>query len=418
MRGLRVKNFLVLFLTMVVFATSVYSIDRRKDQYSYDFGYLLIPAPYSLPGIGEGIAYVAMANNVFSSQTDLIYNALTGDVKGYGAGISELYLLDKSIRLDIFHQELDKATVKNYNSRGMGSGKDDYTNITIDNLNFSTIRLTNSYFERRLEFSGLYYKNMYDVNSLSDKDGLVILDSDGADKQKSDTFSFSVILDITDDRIDPRVGLRYEHSLDYTPNENSLSADYYVINKNLTAYIPIGKQSTWAFNYFRSDAHVIDEGETDVQKLQNSYGLDCDSLDGADKNNCNNLINNVIAANKYGTASSLGGRSRLRSYPELRFQGAHSEFFGTELRLNLTEENTPFNLLFINDIRSSVQTSFFYEKGSVADQLDDLGKDEKESYGVGLRLVAGSGLVYRLDVAFGDEGSEYTMIVNYPWESF
>ncbi len=130
------------------------------------------------------------------------------------------------------------------------------------------------------------------------------------------------------------------------------------------------------------------------------------------------MIYNQILANKNGTSTTLGGRTRLRSYPEMRFSGAHSEFFGSELRWNWTEESTPFDLFFMKDIRTSVQSALFYEKGSVAESVSDLGKNEKKSYGGGLRVVTGAGLVYRLDIAYGDEGYQYTMILNYPWELF
>jgi len=72
----------------------------------------------------------------------------------------------------------------------------------------------------------------------------------------------------------------------------------------------------------------------------------------------------------------------------------------------------------MKDIRTSVQSSLFYEKGSVAEKSNDLGKNEKQSYGTGLRMITGSGLVYRFDMAWGYEGYEYTMIINYPWEIF
>jgi hypothetical protein len=32
-----------------------------------------------------------------------------------------------------------------------------------------------------------------------------------------------------------------------------------------------------------------------------------------------------------------------------------------------------------------------------------------------MRIVTGSGIVYRIDYATGDEGGETTMIINYPW---
>ncbi|MEA3383693.1 MAG: hypothetical protein U9Q20_03330 [Campylobacterota bacterium] len=72
----------------------------------------------------------------------------------------------------------------------------------------------------------------------------------------------------------------------------------------------------------------------------------------------------------------------------------------------------------MRDIRTTVQTAFFYERGSVAESVSNLGSNEKSSYGMGIRMVTGSGLVYRLDMATGDEDYIVTLIINYPWEIF
>ena len=44
---------------------------------------------------------------------------------------------------------------------------------------------------------------------------------------------------------------------------------------NTTAYVPLGRRSTWAFNFLRSDAVVNKRGETDPAKLQSERGLNC-----------------------------------------------------------------------------------------------------------------------------------------------
>lgn len=62
--------------------------------------------------------------------------------------------------------------------------------------------------------------------------------------------------------------------------------------------------------------------------------------------------------------------------------------------------------------------AFFYETGSVAGSLDDVGRITRSSCGAGLRIVTGSGLVFRADVATGSEGPATTMIIGYPWEVF
>jgi hypothetical protein len=186
---------------------------------------------------------------------------------------------------------------------------------------------------------------------------------------------------------------------------------------NTTAYIPIGRRSTWAFNFLRSDAVVRREGETNKDELEKLLGIDCETIGDTDKRQlCNDVIDNQIAANRYGTATSLGGFSRLRSYPQGRYKGAHTVFYGTELRWNLTDEATPFDIFIMKDIRTAVQVSLFYELGSTADLRSEVGDVMRDSYGAGFRMVTASGVVFRADLAFGREGFAPEIFIGYPWE--
>jgi hypothetical protein len=174
---------------------------------------------------------------------------------------------------------------------------------------------------------------------------------------------------------------------------------------NATAFIPMGKRSTWAFNYFRSDAYVMRTGERDRAKIDEELGLDCGTIvDPVEQKKCNQFIDNTIAANTYGTVGSLGGTSRLRSYSHDRYSGSHSLFYGTEFRWNITEESTPFNIVIMKDIRTALQLACFYETGSIVDKLEELGSIMRSSYGAGFRIVTASGLVFRADVANGRKG--------------
>lgn len=94
---------------------------------------------------------------------------------------------------------------------------------------------------------------------------------------------------------------------------------------------------------------MIDKGETDFNIVEDNLGVDCSStlLDIEGKINCQNLVNNQILANKNGTSTSLGGRSRLRSYGESRFSGAHTEFYGSEFRWNIVDDSKPFDIYFM-----------------------------------------------------------------------
>ncbi len=157
------------------------------------------------------------------------------------------------------------------------------------------------------------------------------------------------------------------------------------------------------------------KGNTDRADVAADVGLDCAPTDTACLAVQARLVAEQIAARSNGTATALGGQDRLRAYPRDRFQGAHTRFLGAELRWNLTEEVTPFDYLIWKDVRTNVQLAFFAETGSVGETRDEVGDRYRNAYGFGLRLVSGSGFVYRADVATGDEGTETTLFFNYPY---
>jgi outer membrane protein assembly factor BamA len=223
--------------------------------------------------------------------------------------------------------------------------------------------------------------------------------------------------DLTDDYYDPRRGFRLDVSRWHSPPDD-LGSDYYVMEYNTSAYVPIGRRSTLALNYFRSDAHVDRQGEIIESEIEKDIGVDCSlyPIDSPERTACDQVVENIRLNNTYGTASSLGGFNRLRSYPGGRYSGAHTVFYGTELRWNLTDEATPFNIFIMKDIRTAFQIALFYETGSVADIRSEVGDIMRSSYGLGVRMVTASGAVFRVDVAAGYEGIQPSMFIGYPWE--
>ena len=101
--------------------------------------------------------------------------------------------------------------------------------------------------------------------------------------------------------------------------------------------------------------------------------------------------------NEYGTASSLGGTQRLRSFENNRYYAGNALFYDVEYRWNLTDEYTPFNYYVAKGIRTGLQLAFFSEQGSVSDKFNDLLKKRRTSYGVGFRLIL-SGVIIRADI--------------------
>jgi hypothetical protein len=84
--------------------------------------------------------------------------------------------------------------------------------------------------------------------------------------------------------------------------------------------------------------------------------------------------------------------------------------------MNLNDAKQPFDLLFVKGVKTGIQFALFGGMGAASDDRNALNQLRMaESYGAGFRLVF-SGAVLRLDVARGEEGSEYNLFFGYPWD--
>ena len=411
------RRVLWIIIPMLLLASLAEAIERRRSQFPRDFGYLIAPIPYILPGVGTGLGVIGAFNNTFDTTTDFFVVGVGGDVEGTVTGVTDIELLSETVLLDVTYVGFNKGSQKQYAERGIDSDPEDFNIVELQNTSLYGGRLTLTFWERRLEF----FTFQYNIRS---EPSAVIYQGKEENRQEyenPEAFTFSRLtygtqVDVTDDRLDPRMGVRFVLNRSDSPVTDQDSSESYTVDTNLTGYIPLLESSTFAINYFRSDATVTKEGVTDYQSilddLSANYG--CTAGDPCD-DSLQKLARDTELRRKYGTASSLGGSSRLRSYAGGRFSGAHTEFYGYEFRWNLTDENTPFDLYFIKDFRTGFQLAFFYETGTVAEQREDLWAKSRNSTGLGARLVTGSGFIYRFDVATGSEGAETTLFVDYPW---
>lgn len=389
--------------------------DRRRPQFEKDPGHYIFPMPYSLPGVGSGVAVIGAAMNIGGSNADVLGFALTGDMLGGGLVAKDIHILPERLVLDVTAEHFTRATVTSYAQRGMNSGKNDFSYLDLGNMTVFGNRLTGTFLDRRVEVYGGNYSFAAQIERVRDSNRNVVLDVADPQMNRRSVTVFGGRFDLTDDYADPRRGGRLEISRWYSPPKDSGDPDFYFTEYNASFYVPMGQRSTLAFNYFRSDAHVTRPGATDPAVVAQSLGLDCASA--ADPVKCQQIVDNTIAANTHGTVGTFGGTSRLRSYPHDRYTGAHAVFYGSEFRWNLTEERVPFDLYIMKDIRTIWQLAFFYETGSVADNTHELGDIWRSSYGIGIRMVTASGLVFRADVATGNEGVQTSIIVGYAWEA-
>ncbi len=410
-----IAGLVAVFLTAHV-AHALSIPERRKPQFETTLGYALFPYPYSLPGIGHGLGLVGGAMNINNTTTDVYGMVFGGDVEGLALSVADVQVLPENLILDTGYSQLSAATAQNYSQRGMNSKKNDFTNIEMGNMAYVGTRLTATFFERRLEFYGAYWHGTQQLKSIRDRDGDVIIEAQNAVVERGYVSIFGTRIDLTDDYRDPRRGLRIDTNWSPSPPLDH-GPRYYVVDYNATAYVPLGRRSTWAFNSFRSDAHVLRQGETDPALVAKEQGVDCGSIaDPGERQLCQDFLDNTVANNTYGTARSLGGFNQLRSYPAGRFTGAHTLFFGSEVRWNLTDESTPYDIFIMKDVRTSWQIALYYEIGSVADKRSELGDLWRASYGTGLRMITASGVVFRADLAAGRDGIAPSIFIGYPWE--
>jgi hypothetical protein len=389
--------------------------ERRKDQFPEENAYLFVPLPYSMPGIGEGYFLMGYLSNIFNSTTDAFITRVEGDAEGWVTQIDEAPLYKHKLFFNVMDQRITKAAVNNYKIRGMQSGEDDYNIVEVSQADEQQLGLTLSLYDRRLEFHTSHNNSEFSLTYIRDADGNVISAFSPPYGEESSSWIYSATLDLTDDYLDPGNGMRFKLSYRDSPAQTDNDPDFYTIDSSAELYIPMLDDDTLALNYYQSNAFVTHKGETDPTVIRNELGFNCLPTDTACLQAEQELVDTFINQRSNGTATSLGGNNRLRSYPMSRFQGAHMAFIGAEYRMNFVRNAKPFDYFIWKDVTTSLQLALFAEMGTVAEKHDELWQESRTSYGIGARMLTASGSVYRADYAMGDEGSEITLFFYYPW---
>lgn len=393
--------------------------ERRRDQYGKDFSYYVYPIAGEIPGLGTAFGLGGSVLNLYGTDADVTGYYIDGDFKAAGIAFLDLQLKPKRLILDLGYNNYEVAPIQ-YN-RGLDSDPDDYIQPKVSGQ-YLIGQLTLTFMERRYEAF---------VRALDGKERLYeILDADGnafenidRDWRYNTAFSIGGSMDLTDDRLDPRKGVRLELGIRLPQNEISRHTEFMVADLNSTFYLPMRRWDTLVFNLFASHAFVTRKGITDYDAVKTSEGLNCEAeyAPGPDLDSClqaeTTQVNQIIAHRKYGTASSLGGTQRLRAFNNYRFYASKVLFYGIEYRWNLTDEYTPFDIFIAKGVRTGIQLSAFAERGSVSDGYRDLINKGENTFGFGFRVVL-SGVVIRLDLATGDESYQSQLFITYPWSMF
>jgi hypothetical protein len=393
--------------------------ERRRDQFAGEFSYFVYPLGGDIPGLGSAFGLGGSALNIAGTDTDFTAFNVTGDFSASGYTLLDMPLRRRRLVFDLGVYDFDVAATQYH--RGIDSSPDD-TILPHVKGKYALGQLTLTFDERRYE---TYLRLLTGSSRLLD-----VRDETGqafavVDTERRDGLVVAVggSIDLTDDRLDPRRGLRLELAAHKPRVDDPLSSEYFVADYNVTFYLPLRqRRDSLVFNYFQSDAHVTNKGSTDYAVLQAERGLNCAALPTPPEvADClateDQLLTEYIAANRHGNATSLGGTQRLRSFDNGRFYAGHALSYGIEYRWNLTDEYRPFDIYIARGVRTGIQLAFFAERGSVADRVSELGTKQRTSYGAGFRLIL-SGVVLRGDYAFGDEGQQFQFFIGYPWSTF
>ncbi len=417
---LDVRMFLIWVTLLALTSSACHAevVERRRDQFGRDFGYYVYPIVGEVPGLGKAAGVGASVLNMGGTDADFTGYYVRGDIKATGAALLDYHVLPKRLIFDVGYNDFRVASTS-YN-RGINSDPNDIIRPKVEGM-YVLGQMTLTFDERRYEafIRGLSGRSR--LLDVLDKNGQAFAGVDTS-WRKGDFISVGGSLDLTDDRLDPREGVRFEFSSRLPHRRNADESEYFVNDYNFTGYVPTRKWDTLAFNLFYSRAHVTHQGLTDYALLQQRYGLNCTQYPaGPSRDSCQSVeakfLAGKIADNTYGTAQSLGGTQRLRSYDNGRFYAGQALFYGVEYRWNLTDERTPFDIFIAKGIRTGIQLAAFWERGMVADEFGQLFKNGRESHGVGARLVL-SGVVIRFDFATGREGFQSQLWITYPWSTF
>jgi hypothetical protein len=84
-----------LVFLMLIPESSFAFFERRKEQFLTEPSYMILPLPYSIPGIGSGIMVTGLVGNLLDTHLDVYAIGVTGDAAGYIIGLDDIHLISE-----------------------------------------------------------------------------------------------------------------------------------------------------------------------------------------------------------------------------------------------------------------------------------------------------------------------------------
>ncbi len=406
----------LLFLSCLLMPSLAFSFEfppeRTEREADKELGWMFAPLPGCVEGVGCAVPIAGLISNFYKSTDLVILKTLAkGDIEATVVQLQKFPIIDERLFLKVLYYDWDISFLSY--DRGIHSGKDDYYQ-TFENLNTSTINLQSQFYNQHLEIQIGYSSGGTEISKIFDADENQFSNIQSPLRTWVDN-TIGAQIDLTDNHLEPREGIRFELLHNATDYGLSDLSDYDVNSMNFTTYIPFLGSDTLLINAFQSRSYISEQGLTDENAFRNKFGLGCDMEKevAACRVAEERRTKYWLERNRFGKASALGGINRMRAYSLGRFYAGNSSNYSLEYRLNFSEEQTPINWIIMGGMRTVLQAAFFYEVGSVSDDLSELHSNMRTSFGVGIRAII-SGLIYRFDLAKGDDGIAPTLFINYP----
>ena len=367
--GILAAIFIWLLVAGPTTAHAIFPERRRIFEERRPNEYLIFPAIASIPGVGVFLGVIGAATNIGDTGINLA-GALAESIDDSDISVRAIAVQDVPLWRPALTFDYQIANIKlgNLETYLPGRNSPNFTIPVTGEFNFQRIQVNLRSSERR--FNAWYSLSFFEGFDFDENGNEVSSARHGA--------LAGILLDLTDDVVDPRVGVRigYQSTLKAPSNsilgENSgpegafgSQDDIRILNYLLSLYIPLTDQLflAWANLYFEA------QGREDTGQIV------------------------------------PGGSPPLRGYPARRWSDRFGVFSGMELRYTISLGRN-LDFLLVSGILEEVQFAVFYEVGQVSPEKNSsLYDDMHRSYGGGVRVLF-EATVLRFDLALSDEGPQ------------
>ena len=194
---------LFVLVSFLAFTASAQATERRNDPFPTEEAWYIIPAPFSVPGLGSGLFVAGLWSNFAESNSDLFVGRVKGDFDTTFTGLLDNHIIDETLILDVSGGVINEAIVTSYQGRGFDSDPKNYNTFKVGDGEGTGGRIMLTFWERRLNAFATQFLQSSRLKGVYEADGTLIYEPDSAAKTKVGMLSRGLLLDFTDDWGDP-----------------------------------------------------------------------------------------------------------------------------------------------------------------------------------------------------------------------